>query len=209
MSCTSKSGNRRSWTAVGQLVVVLALLISAVACHGAGSSPAAANGSHTSAAGAGGVTPPVTQAPAPRAAPPEGDADAETSPKRDLSIDERRGGHTLSRHVGRTDAELSERLRRERDISAASTYPDRATAERVVGRALATSRDRVASWSHRSGSRPNLVLHYASGKAAPTGRVLTRRGGEPRPADGALVVLRWDERGRNWFVLTSYPEMAR
>ncbi len=52
---------------------------------------------------------------------------------RDLSIDDARGGHTLKRHVGRTDAQLAERLAREH-VSAASTYPDRATAERVVGR---------------------------------------------------------------------------
>jgi hypothetical protein len=42
------------------------------------------------------------------------------------------GGHTLARHVGKTDAELIERLRREPQISSASTYTDRgAVADRI------------------------------------------------------------------------------
>ena len=40
------------------------------------------------------------------------------------------GGHTLARHVDKTDAELAERLRLEPQLSAASTYTDRAVAER-------------------------------------------------------------------------------
>jgi hypothetical protein len=124
-------------------------------------------------------------------------------------VDEGLGGHTLSRHVGRTDEELRERLGRERDISAASTYPDRATAERVVGSALDRSRSRLEPWERRHGNRPNLVLHYVDRASGSIGRVLTRGSRQPRAADGALVVLRWDERRQRWFVLTSYPEMAR
>ena len=89
---------------------------------------------------------------------------------RDLSADEALGGHTLARHVGRTDAQLAERLRRERDISAASTYNDRATAERTVGSALAEGGNRLAQWERRSGARPNLVLHYADRARRPIGR---------------------------------------
>jgi Bacterial CdiA-CT RNAse A domain len=58
-------------------------------------------------------------------------------PGRDLSVDESMGGHTLARHVGKIDAELLQRLRREPQISAASTYTDRTSAESVVGAALA------------------------------------------------------------------------
>ena len=35
---------------------------------------------------------------------------ADAGPSQDLSVDEQRGGHTLSRHVARTDAQLLERL---------------------------------------------------------------------------------------------------
>src|SRR5215470_18031747 len=71
---------------------------------------------------------------------------------RDLSQDEAEGGHTLHRHVGRTDAELKQRLEQEPNISAASTYTDRATAETAVGTALEQNRSKIGRWLHRSGA---------------------------------------------------------
>lgn len=126
----------------------------------------------------------------------------------DLGADERIGGHTLARHVGKSDDDLAERLRREPQISAASTYADEDTARRSVGAALAQSRGRVQAWASRSGFRPNLVLNYDSG-GRPLGRALARGARVSAVATRALVVLRWDERRQRWFVLTSYPEARR
>src|SRR5262249_53859495 len=126
-----------------------------------------------------------------------------TSPRptaRDLSIDESMGGHTLARHVGKTDADLSDRLRRERQISSASTYSDRETAERAVGDALATADERLAVWLARRGRRPNLVLQYVDPQRRPLGRSLSRGRRESVLCDRALVVLRWDERVNQYFV---------
>ena len=64
-------------------------------------------------------------------APENGSASAAqpfASTRHDLSPDEAAGGHTLRKHVGRTDAELRQRLHRERNISAASTWNDRESA---------------------------------------------------------------------------------
>ena len=134
-------------------------------------------------------------------------ARAVQAPRRDLSIDEARGGHTLGRHVGRTDDQLRRRLRDQPNISAASTYPDRDTAELVVGRVLEQSADRIRPWIGRRGSRPNLALRSAGDpRGPPIGRVLERGASTPRPARGAVVVLRWDDRQRSYYVLTSYPE---
>jgi hypothetical protein len=141
--------------------------------------------------------------------PPPSARGAEPGVRRDLSADESMGGHTLARHVGRTDAELAERLRREPQISAASTYTDRAAAERAVGAALASAGRQLAAWEQRSGRRPNLVLHYTERGAQPLGRSLSRGDSQPVPAFRALVVLRWDERARRSYVLTSYPEAGR
>ena len=94
--------------------------------------------------------------------------------RRDLSLDESMGGHTLARHVGKSDAELADRLRRERQISAASTYTDREAAERAVGAALASGGRKLSSWMRRSGRRPNMVLHYADPSHRPIGRSLKR-----------------------------------
>jgi len=124
----------------------------------------------------------------------------------DLAADEALGGHTLQRHVGRTFAQLAERLYRERQISAASTYPDAATASRVVAAALAANRDRVSTWSARSGSRPNLVLLYRDPGPGPIGLSLSRGARTTRPCSRARVVMRWLDRDRRGIVLTSYPE---
>lgn len=129
--------------------------------------------------------------------------------QRDLSIDESMGGHTLARHVGKTDAQLAERLRVEKQISAASTYTDRAAAERSVGAALADGGTKLSNWQRRVGRRPNLVLYYAEPSRKPIGRSLMRGHTTSIPCSRAIVVLRWDERENKYYVLTSYPEADR
>jgi hypothetical protein len=122
---------------------------------------------------------------------------------RDLDQDEAAGGHILRKHVGRTDDQLLERLGHERNISGASTYTDRATAERAVGTAIAQSQDRIQRWLNRSGGHPNLVLDYDSDQ--PIGRTINRGESQSRPCSHALVVLKY-EPPSGYYVLTSYPE---
>lgn len=129
-----------------------------------------------------------------------------TSVPYDLEADEALGGHTVERHVGKTDEELRTRLRREQQISAASTYTDLETARRVVGAAIAQSRGRIDEWSRRSGARPNLVVNYREPSGRPIGRSIRRGARVSASATQALVVLRWLQRERRWIVLTSYPE---
>lgn len=127
---------------------------------------------------------------------------------RDLARDEKRGGHTLSRHVGLTDSQLRERLKKDGRLSAASTWPDRATAERVVTAAIKRSTRRIAEWTAREGSRANLVIDWP-GDGKVIGRSLKRGAKEPVPCTRALVVLRWDAEAEIYYVLTSYPEASR
>ncbi len=122
---------------------------------------------------------------------------------RDLSQDESAGGHTLRKHVGRSDDELRQRLRRERNISAASTWTDRATAESAVGVALQQNRERIDRWLSRSGGHPNFVIDYDSDR--PLGRSLRRDADQPTPCAHATIVLKWTG-SNDYYVLTSYPE---
>jgi hypothetical protein len=121
---------------------------------------------------------------------------------RDLSRDEAAGGHVLRKHLGRTEDELRERLERERNISGASTYTDRGTAEHAVGAAIALSQDRIQRWLSRPGGHPNLVLDYDSSQ--PLGRTLNRGDSQSRPCSHAVVVLKYA--APSYYVLTSYPE---
>jgi len=131
------------------------------------------------------------------------EANSSASPGiRDLSRDEAAGGHVLKKHVGQSDDELRERLRRERNISGASTYTDRATAERAIGAAIAQNRERIQRWLERPGKHANLTLDYESDR--PIGRTLNRGDSEPKPCPHALVVLKYAD--PSYYVLTSYPE---
>lgn len=125
----------------------------------------------------------------------------------ELSADEAQGGHTLSRHVGRSDADLQERLERERNISAASTYTDRRTAELVVGSVLDRN-PRLERWADRGRRRPNLALDYHGDPSQPIGRCMQRGSNVAVPAWDALVVLKASRDG-GFYVLTTYPECPR
>jgi hypothetical protein len=183
----TSSHRPRTWPLVPLLLLALS------GCDQPGSAP------HTTVAAS---SPPLASAPA-------SGARDQTPQVRDLAIDESMGGHTLARHVGKSDAELGERLRHEPQISSASTYTDRATAERVVGVALATSSRKLDAWEHRHGRRPNLALYYEDRSNHSIGRSLSRGQPASTPCDRAIIVLRWDERRDRFFVLTSYPEAHR
>jgi len=98
---------------------------------------------------------------------------------------------------------LRERLLRERNISAASTWTDRETAEITVAQALRAERGRIESWMRRGFPRANLALHYDAGRTI--GRSL--RHGEEQTVDcsNAVIVLRADGPD-SFYVLTTYPE---
>jgi toxin YxiD len=130
---------------------------------------------------------------------------AGSAPSHDLSEDEAAGGHTLRKHVGRTDEQLQERLRSEHNISAASTYTDRETAERVVGTVLQQEQLRIHRWLERSGGHPNLALDYDGDPDHPIGRTLRRGEDHTEPCSHALVVLTFEPPAQ-YYVLTTYPE---
>jgi len=121
----------------------------------------------------------------------------------DLTRDEERGGHTLKKHIGRTDGQLQERLREERNISAASTWTDRETAEVTVAEALHTERGRIENWMRRGYPRANLALHSDAGRVI--GRSVRRGETQSVNCTSAVIVLRADGPD-SYYVLTTYPE---
>jgi Bacterial CdiA-CT RNAse A domain len=125
----------------------------------------------------------------------------------DLSRDEERGGHTLKKHVGRSDQELFDRLERERNISASSTWTNRELAEEAIGETLEHN-GKLDRWLDRSGRKPNLVLDYHGSPSHPVGRCIQRGSTVAVPAYDALIVLK-AYGDRDFYVLTAYPECPR
>ena len=133
---------------------------------------------------------------------PQAQASPPAASRHDLSADEKFGGHTLRRHVGRTPLQLAERLQSEPNIPAASSYTDRATAEAAVAQAIAQSQPRITRWLNSPGGHPNLVLDYNA--AHPIGSFIRRGASAPEDCAHSIVVLKWA--GGDYFILTSYPE---
>jgi hypothetical protein len=124
----------------------------------------------------------------------------------DLARDEARGGHTLEKHVGRSDEELRERLDRERNISAASTWTNREVVKETVGQALRAEHNKIARWEERGYPRANLALHFDAGRVI--GRSMRRGEESSAPSTQAAIVLKADGPD-SFYVLTSYPENRR
>lgn len=182
------------------LLVVCAVVYAAMAWRPPGEP--ASSPSNTSLPDVSTARPPQSSA-----RPSDPPATRATVAPRDLGADERRGGHTLARHVGKSDEDLRARLVREPRISAASTYTDRDTAQRVVAEALAANAARLRRWTAREGRRPNLALDYEGPVSVTVGRSIRRGQDEADPCHDAVVVLKWDENAGDYYVLTSYPEV--
>lgn len=96
------------------------------------------------------------------------------------------GGHTLAKHVGKSEAYLRHRLATEPDLTAASTFYDRQTAENALTHALHDNGPRVRRWL--SGRARSLGVRGSMPQ--PVGVVLYRSGTAPVEATGVKVLLR-------------------
>jgi hypothetical protein len=157
------------------IVALFFLAITLVACQSAPSENRATSGEASAAA------------PSRDAQPRESDSRVAGSNRYDLARDEQRGGHTLDKHVGRTDDQLR----------------DRAAAEETVAAALRSNQAKVDRWNERGYPRTNLALHFDAGH--PIGRTMHHGENTSEPCSSAVVVLK-AQRDGGFFVLTTYPE---
>lgn len=117
------------------------------------------------------------------------------------------GGHTIARHVGRTEAQLRARLLEtataRRPLAMVSTFDDLATAERAISQALQVHKQRIFAWAQAAG-RDNLVIDLDVGRAVGSG--IRRATGQLERLSKIKIVLRKETyNGMPHFILTSYP----
>ena len=193
LACSARSSLLRHWTRsfTAAVVALLFLTFALVACQSVPSGNRATSGEASAAA------------PSRDAQPSASASRGASSDRYDLARDERRGGHTLDKHVGRTDDQLRERLERERDISAASTWTALTAAEETVAAALRANQGKIDRWNDRGYPRTNLALHFDAGHSI--GRTMHHGERTSESCSGAVVVLKADRDG-GFFVLTTYPE---
>lgn len=125
----------------------------------------------------------------------------------DNILDEMEGppknGHTLERHVGKTEEQLKERLRTDK-VSAASTYYDKETATKAVKDSLKQHEKEIHTWLKES-KENRLVLNTKH--AFPVGKTVLKK--DMRVKDGlrnTVTVLQKDKGSELGFkIITSYP----
>ncbi|MEZ1318436.1 RHS repeat-associated core domain-containing protein [Pseudomonas fluorescens] len=129
---------------------------------------------------------------------------SEIVPGGGLAAHEAQGGHLIRKHVGRTDSQLAKRLKAEPNIPAASTFPDRATAERASSKALDANRKKIEKFLQGKKEK-TIVTHtfpYPVGNSLPNGHK------NPVPASKVFLVLVKDvRRSEGYFLLTGFPEL--
>ncbi|MEG3938317.1 MULTISPECIES: RNase A-like domain-containing protein [unclassified Microcoleus] len=120
-----------------------------------------------------------------------------------LDVHEAAGGHTLERHVGKTEAQLAQRLASERRISAASSFTDRSVAEAAIAEAMNRNQSAIDSWVKSRGNR--YTIDYNANRII--GITLRRRASKATSASRLKIVLQRSAKlPPGYFILTAYPE---
>lgn len=115
----------------------------------------------------------------------------------------RTGGHTIARHVGKTEAELRARLAAER-IPVASTFKTLAQAERVLYQALRQNRRTVEGWAKTAQVNDKLVINYVGSEVI--GEGVVRATGALTQFTKARIVLKMGTYGgKPYYILTAFP----
>lgn len=121
----------------------------------------------------------------------------------DLAAEEAAGGHTIARHVGKSEAFLRNRLATER-VAAAGTFRSLKDAEKFVSRAVAANASQIESWAKSSRAVRGFQFAYDAGEAV--GTVIPRSTGILQKSTKIVVVLRKTIVGKKiYFVLTAFP----
>lgn len=100
------------------------------------------------------------------------------------------GGHTLVKHVGKTEDFLRNRLASEPHIDAASTFFNRELAEESLSAVLLDNEKKIATWL----STPRKELILAGRAAEPIGFMTFRESSTVHEASGIRLVLRQSSR---------------
>lgn len=121
-----------------------------------------------------------------------------------LAAEEAAGGHTILKHVERTEAQLNARLAAEPRVMAATTFRTLAEAERFVAEALRANKVAITEWAKTATVGQTKSFTYASGRVMGVG---VQRGTQTlKDATRMVVVIRKKQiQDRIYFVLTSYP----
>jgi hypothetical protein len=120
------------------------------------------------------------------------------------------GGHTIARHVGKTEAQLRERLVSYKQAlktppEALSSFKDLATAERAITRVLRINGSRIKVWAKGPARSPRLELDGDAGEFAGHG-IMSATGKLEKMRNVRVVLIYKTFNGMPYYILTAFPK---
>ncbi|EIT86286.1 hypothetical protein A374_06791 [Fictibacillus macauensis ZFHKF-1] len=114
-----------------------------------------------------------------------------------------KNGHTIQKHVGKSDDELKNRIKSEH-VSAASTYYTKDVANKAVVDSLKQNDRKIKQWLEQSG--PNRLVIKATHSFA-VGKTVVRKNLQIyENVERTLTVLQRDAKSKlHYKIVTSYP----
>ena len=121
--------------------------------------------------------------------------------RRDVNIQEQSGGHTIERHVGKSESWLRNRIENE-NIDFASSFRNEQIANRAQGRFVNRFRNEVNDWL-KSKNPENFVKQFDMNE--PVGIIVENGKSGHTVTSRVTVVLAKDNSPQGWHFVTSYP----
>jgi hypothetical protein len=117
----------------------------------------------------------------------------------------RLGGHTILKHVGKTEAELRERLRLEPKRKVVSSFYSLQAAEFAISNVMRAEASRITAWARSTSNRTPLVLNR--GVSGSIGYGIVRKTDQLVQMNEVVVVLKYERyNGMPYYILTAYIE---
>ena len=114
------------------------------------------------------------------------------------------GGHTMVKHVGRTEAQLRARLIAEPWIDAASSFTNLRTAENAISKIMRMNVSQIKLWASAS---PHTPLRIVQDVGSQPGYGVIRATGQLVKLSKVKIILKYETyNGKPYYILTSYLE---
>ncbi|MFV0431607.1 MAG: RNase A-like domain-containing protein [Alphaproteobacteria bacterium] len=123
-----------------------------------------------------------------------------------LQTHERMGGHTIEKHVNKSDDYLKNRFKAS-NINEASSFLSLNLAEQVIAVGLWQNITELMDWMENPKGSDRLVI--IAKDSAVVGRGLRRGDSRTYPRYGARIVLQKTKDKKSAFILTAYPTDRR
>ncbi len=111
------------------------------------------------------------------------------------------GGHTLQKHVGKSETYLRERLMLEPERRFVSTFTNQATAEWAISEVMRKNSNSIKNWAKNY--KGPLVISDDVGKTV--GKIISRKTGKITNGSKVRVILKGEKfNGMPYYILTSF-----